>query len=114
MTKGFFNAQFGSLFRTDQNPTYLLRRCRVRRHLHGVPELPAELRRQPHLLPARTPLQHELPSPGLTSPQLPGCRWRRGLAKEVWRPTTPWAPKARTGDGPTLGRLMGCGAALWK
>ncbi|KFO30280.1 5'-nucleotidase domain-containing protein 3 [Fukomys damarensis] len=26
MTKNFFNAQFGSLFRTDQNPTYFLRR----------------------------------------------------------------------------------------
>uniref|UniRef100_A0A8C2NHK9 5'-nucleotidase domain containing 3 n=1 Tax=Capra hircus TaxID=9925 RepID=A0A8C2NHK9_CAPHI len=51
MTKGFFNAQFGSLFRTDQNPTYFLRRlCLLNYDVSHT------------FYPRRTPLQHELPA----------------------------------------------------
>ena len=45
--------------------------------------------------------------PGLTGPRPPGCHCCRRPRPSSWQPQNPWAPKARTGDGPTLGRLCG-------
>ncbi|KAF4022592.1 hypothetical protein G4228_014769 [Cervus hanglu yarkandensis] len=63
MTKGFFNAQFGSLFRTDQNPTYFLRRLSRFADIY-MASLSCLLNYDVShtFYPRRTPLQHELPS----------------------------------------------------
>uniref|UniRef100_A0A4W2DLW2 5'-nucleotidase domain containing 3 n=1 Tax=Bos indicus x Bos taurus TaxID=30522 RepID=A0A4W2DLW2_BOBOX len=63
MTKGFFNAQFGSLFRTDQNPTYFLRRLSRFADIY-MASLSCLLNYDVShtFYPRRTPLQHELPA----------------------------------------------------
>ncbi|XP_021030183.1 5'-nucleotidase domain-containing protein 3 [Mus caroli] len=63
MTKSFFNAQFGSLFRTDQNPTYFLRRLSRFADIY-MASLSCLLNYDVHhtFYPRRTPLQHELPA----------------------------------------------------
>ncbi|CAO2581305.1 5'-nucleotidase domain-containing protein 3 [Lemmus lemmus] len=63
MTKSFFNAQFGSLFRTDQNPTYFLRRLSRFADIY-MASLSCLLNYDIHhtFYPRRTPLQHELPA----------------------------------------------------
>lgn len=63
MTKNFFNAQFGSLFRTDQNPTYFLRRLSRFADIY-MASLSCLLNYDVShtFYPRRTPLQHELPA----------------------------------------------------
>ncbi|CAD7681251.1 unnamed protein product [Nyctereutes procyonoides] len=63
MTKNFFNAQFGSLFRTDQNPTYFLRRLSRFADIY-MASLSCLLSYDVShtFYPRRTPLQHELPA----------------------------------------------------
>uniref|UniRef100_A0A8D2KCQ9 5'-nucleotidase domain containing 3 n=1 Tax=Urocitellus parryii TaxID=9999 RepID=A0A8D2KCQ9_UROPR len=63
MTKSFFNAQFGSLFRTDQNPTYFLRRLSRFADIY-MASLSCLLNYDVNhtFYPRRTPLQHELPA----------------------------------------------------
>uniref|UniRef100_F7HC19 5'-nucleotidase domain containing 3 n=1 Tax=Macaca mulatta TaxID=9544 RepID=F7HC19_MACMU len=63
MTKSFFNAQFGSLFRTDQNPTYFLRRLSRFADIY-MASLSCLLNYDVShtFYPRRTPLQHELPA----------------------------------------------------
>lgn len=63
MTKRFFNAQFGSLFRTDQNPTYFLRRLSRFADIY-MASLSCLLNYDVHhtFYPHRTPLQHEMPA----------------------------------------------------
>lgn len=63
MTKRFFNAQFGSLFRTDQNPTYFLRRLSRFADIY-MASLSCLLNYDVShtFYPRRTPLQHELPA----------------------------------------------------
>ncbi|XP_044535080.1 5'-nucleotidase domain-containing protein 3 [Gracilinanus agilis] len=63
MTKNFFNSQFGSLFRTDQNPTYFLRRLSRFADIYMASLsclLSYDLSHT--FYPRRTPLQHELPA----------------------------------------------------
>ncbi|XP_073179789.1 5'-nucleotidase domain-containing protein 3 isoform X2 [Lepidochelys kempii] len=63
MTRNFFNLQFGSLFRTDQNPTYFLRRLSRFADIY-MASLSCLLNYDPNytFYPRRTPLQHELPT----------------------------------------------------
>ncbi|XP_029062099.1 5'-nucleotidase domain-containing protein 3 isoform X2 [Monodon monoceros] len=63
MTKGSFNTQFGSLFRTDQNPTYFLRRLSRFADIY-MASLSCLLSYDVShtFYPRRTPLQHELPA----------------------------------------------------
>lgn len=63
MTKNFFNTQFGSLFRTDQNPTYFLRRLSRFADIY-MASLSCLLNYDVShtFYPRRTPLQHELPA----------------------------------------------------
>ncbi|XP_036616201.1 5'-nucleotidase domain-containing protein 3 isoform X2 [Trichosurus vulpecula] len=63
MTKNFFNSQFGSLFRTDQNPTYFLRRLSRFADIY-MASLSCLLSYDVShtFYPRRTPLQHELPA----------------------------------------------------
>ncbi|KAK1341512.1 hypothetical protein QTO34_017927 [Cnephaeus nilssonii] len=63
MNKGFFNAHFGSLFRTDQNPTYFLRRLSRFADIY-MASLSCLLNYDVShtFYPRRTPLQHELPA----------------------------------------------------
>ncbi|XP_058424529.1 5'-nucleotidase domain-containing protein 3 isoform X2 [Diceros bicornis minor] len=63
MTKSFFNAHFGSLFRTDQNPTYFLRRLSRFADIY-MASLSCLLNYDVNhtFYPRRTPLQHELPA----------------------------------------------------
>ncbi|KAG8514105.1 5'-nucleotidase domain-containing protein 3 [Galemys pyrenaicus] len=63
MTKSFFNTQFGSLFRTDQNPTYFLRRLSRFADIY-MASLSCLLNYDVShtFYPRRTPLQHELPA----------------------------------------------------
>uniref|UniRef100_A0A8C0TCT8 5'-nucleotidase domain containing 3 n=1 Tax=Canis lupus familiaris TaxID=9615 RepID=A0A8C0TCT8_CANLF len=74
MTKNFFNAQFGSLFRTDQNPTYFLRRLSRFADIY-MASLSCLLSYDVShtFYPRRTPLQHELPawSDGARAPPPP-------------------------------------------
>lgn len=62
MNRNFFNAQFGSLFRTDENPTYFLRRLSRFADIY-MASLSCLLNYEPDytFYPRRTPLQHELP-----------------------------------------------------
>ncbi|KAG8138246.1 putative 5'-nucleotidase domain-containing protein [Naja naja] len=62
MTRNFFNSQFGSLFRTDQNPTYFLRRLSRFADIY-MASLSCLLNYDHDytFYPRRTPLQHELP-----------------------------------------------------
>uniref|UniRef100_A0A803TJC1 5'-nucleotidase domain containing 3 n=1 Tax=Anolis carolinensis TaxID=28377 RepID=A0A803TJC1_ANOCA len=63
LTRNFFNSQFGSLFRTDQNPTYFLRR--LSRFADVYMASLSCLLNYDHdytFYPRRTPLQHELPT----------------------------------------------------
>lgn len=63
MNKSFFNAHFGSLFRTDQNPTYFLRRLSRFADIY-MASLSCLLNYDVShtFYPRRTPLQHELPA----------------------------------------------------
>ncbi|XP_053114320.1 5'-nucleotidase domain-containing protein 3 isoform X2 [Hemicordylus capensis] len=63
MTRNFFNSQFGSLFRTDQNPTYFLRRLSRFADIY-MASLSCLLNYDHDytFYPRRTPLQHELPT----------------------------------------------------
>uniref|UniRef100_A0ACB8FMK7 5'-nucleotidase domain-containing protein 3 n=1 Tax=Sphaerodactylus townsendi TaxID=933632 RepID=A0ACB8FMK7_9SAUR len=63
LTRNFFNSQFGSLFRTDQNPTYFLRRLSRFADIY-MASLSCLLNYDPNytFYPRRTPLQHELPA----------------------------------------------------
>uniref|UniRef100_A0A8B9PAN7 5'-nucleotidase domain containing 3 n=1 Tax=Apteryx owenii TaxID=8824 RepID=A0A8B9PAN7_APTOW len=62
MNRNFFNAQFGSLFRTDENPTYFLRRLSRFADIY-MASLSCLLNYELDytFYPRRTPLQHELP-----------------------------------------------------
>lgn len=62
MNRNFFNAQFGSIFRTDENPTYFLRRLSRFADIY-MASLSCLLNYEPDytFYPRRTPLQHELP-----------------------------------------------------
>ncbi|XP_071584486.1 5'-nucleotidase domain-containing protein 3 [Heliangelus exortis] len=61
MNRNFFNARFGSLFRTDENPTYFLRRLSRFADIY-MASLSCLLNYEPDytFYPRRTPLQHEL------------------------------------------------------
>ncbi|XP_068800496.1 5'-nucleotidase domain-containing protein 3 isoform X1 [Struthio camelus] len=63
MNRNFFNAQFGSLFRTDENPTYFLRRLSRFADIY-MASLSCLLNYELDytFYPRRTPLQHELPA----------------------------------------------------
>uniref|UniRef100_A0A8C8W6Q1 Uncharacterized protein n=1 Tax=Peromyscus maniculatus bairdii TaxID=230844 RepID=A0A8C8W6Q1_PERMB len=63
MTKSFFNAQFESLFCTDQNPTFFLRHLSRFAHIY-MAFLSSLMNYDIHHMfcPRRTPLQHELPA----------------------------------------------------
>ncbi|NXC12249.1 NT5D3 protein, partial [Corythaeola cristata] len=62
MNRNFFNSQFGSLFRTDENPTYFLRRLSRFADIY-MASLSCLLNYELDytFYPRRTPLQHELP-----------------------------------------------------
>lgn len=60
--RNFFNSHFGSIFRTDENPTYFLRRLSRFADIY-MASLSCLLNYEPDytFYPRRTPLQHELP-----------------------------------------------------
>ncbi|XP_075456716.1 5'-nucleotidase domain-containing protein 3 isoform X1 [Ascaphus truei] len=62
LTKKIFNTQFGSVFRTDHNPTYFLRRLSRFADMY-MESLSCLLNYDLHhtFYPKRTPLQHEVP-----------------------------------------------------
>ncbi|XP_078530976.1 5'-nucleotidase domain-containing protein 3 isoform X1 [Lissotriton helveticus] len=62
ITRKIFNTQFGSIFRTDHNPTYFLRRLSRFADLY-MASLSCLLNYDLHhtFYPRRTPLQHEVP-----------------------------------------------------
>uniref|UniRef100_A0A452HJY6 Uncharacterized protein n=1 Tax=Gopherus agassizii TaxID=38772 RepID=A0A452HJY6_9SAUR len=81
MTRNFFNSQFGSLFRTDQNPTYFLRRLSRFADIY-MASLSCLLNYDLNytFYPRRTPLQHELPT---WSDQLCSGAFRIPLLQEM-------------------------------